>query len=194
MGEHFDMIKDIYLSPNSLAVHAPFSQLKKINDQLLRERGYHSQVVLEFYLLLDAVDLMKEKWVSRSFLEDFLYHALISQRIAEYALVCHQFSVGLVGIKMDSKENLYMLGLCLYALWAHLNILNDAKNFPALLVNRSQTKTEMARMCQQSIEKIFILLGTQKVKDCSDKKMLCGKLALCNQNLNGMLVVMRAVN
>lgn len=191
--EYFDMIKNIYLSPNCLNEHVPFMELKKIHDRLLRERAYHSQVVLEFYLLIDAASLMKEKWVSVPLLSEFLYSALTNQRITEYAIVCHQFDSGLIGIKLDSKENLFMLGLCLQSLWKYLNDIVEEKEGLGLLVSRTDSKSHLAELCQKNIERIFSLLQNEKIKLMTDKKNLCKRLALCNDNLNNMLVVMKPV-
>ena len=148
MGEEcFEMIKDIYIAPNSLIAHKPFEKLKRINDQLLREKAYHSQVVLEFYLLIDSVELMKEKWITTPFLQDFLHHALISQRTAEYAIICHQFSAGLIGIKMDSKEALFILGLCLFSTCKYLIEISETQTIPGMMVCRSDGKVKMAEIC-----------------------------------------------
>jgi len=194
IDENFEMIKDIYLTPNPLTEHVPFKDLREINDKLMRERAYHSQIVMEFYLLVDAAQLMKEKWMSVPLLQDFLYCALINQRVTEYAIVCHHFDVGLAGIKMDSKENLFMLGLCLYALWKYLGDILDLSEGIGLLVARTDSKVAIAEICQKNIERIFKLLQNEKVKMWQDKKNLCKRLALCNDNLNAMIVVMHPVS
>ena len=89
-----EMISDIYISPNFIKDHKPFAQLKNEHDQLIRTRDYHSQTVLEFFLIIDAVDLMHEEWISKPHLTEFFHCALINQRMSEYAIIVNQFENG----------------------------------------------------------------------------------------------------
>ena len=104
-----EMISDIYISPNFIKDHKPFAQLKNEHDQLIRSRDYHSQTVLEFFLFIDAVDLMhegfispKQEWISKPHLTEFFHCALINQRTSEVVRFTHLGFISYANSSMQS--------------------------------------------------------------------------------------------
>jgi hypothetical protein len=72
-----------------------------------------------------------------------------------------------------------------------MNNIAELFEIPALMVTRKDDKFKMARTCQELIERIFVLIQREKVKTTRDKHNLCKRLALCNQNLNSCLIVLK---
>jgi len=67
-----NQIHDIYSEPNFIKTIVPFSELRSTMNHLLRNRDYHSQCTLgirfahlEFYLILETLDLSKDSFTTR---------------------------------------------------------------------------------------------------------------------------------
>jgi len=72
-----NQIHDIYSEPNFIKTIVPFSDLRSTMNHLLRNRDYHSQCTLgirfahlEFYLILETLDLSKDSFTTRPLIKE----------------------------------------------------------------------------------------------------------------------------
>jgi hypothetical protein len=91
-----NLIHDIFTEPNSIKTIIPFSDLRKTMDTLIRDRDYHSQCVLEFYLILETIKLTSQDFVTARLIQEMFNCAIINQRTSEFAIICSQFDQGYV--------------------------------------------------------------------------------------------------
>ena len=189
--EEVKLIQDIYTAPNPIKVHQPFMNLKKEHDNLMNQRDYHSQVSLEFFIMLDHLKTLKDKWHITPFVNELFYHSLLNQRTSEYAIICNQFSVGLVGIKMDDHAKLYGLYFILHSTYLFLctHVDTPAPFAGELICTRETSDRRLAQTCKSRIDLIFGLLNHPSITNSTEKESICKRLCLCNQNLNSMITI-----
>jgi len=185
-----ELIYDIFTSPNPIKVCVPFQPIKKTMNLLIDKRDYHSQCTLEFFLMLETIDLTNETFLTRSMINEMFNLSLLAQRTSEYAIMCMQFDQGLIGIKMDSADKLFQLTSILYTTASHIAKLTNRDVRP-LTCTRTARKHVLAQTVQELIEKMFELLTNEELEVLKDKDPLNKRLAICNQTLNDMYVILK---
>jgi len=189
---NLELIHDIYTEPNFIKTIVPFSDLRKSMDNLLRSRDYHSQCTLEFYLILETLDLSKDSFTTRPLIKEMFNCALLNQRTSEYAIICSQFDLGLIGIQMASTEKIYQLYIILHSTLNYVcKIYDPALPDEPVTFSRSSAPYVLANACQSKIEKLFHMLSDPTIPKKADKDGLNARLSLCNQNLNKMYVILK---
>jgi len=197
MSERADLIYDIYTNQEPIKNFRPFSDLRKEQDERLRVRDYHSQVVLELYLLLEVIDLSPETFTSRALIECFFLNSLVSQRKAELCLISFQLSTSQIGIKMTDEEALFAGQFIMSDTLLYLRKLVPTDQLPRYevgraLVTRHSSNYQKAVRCHEVIVALSEILGSRCFTMDGDMKTLwvvVKRLALCNQNLNRLIVV-----
>jgi hypothetical protein len=186
-----ELIYDIFSEPNAIKTYVPFSDLRQTMDTLIRTRDYHSQCVLEFYLILETIKLTSQDFVTMPLVKEMFNCAILNQRTAEFAIICSQFDQGLIGIKMDSTENLFQLCFILHSTASYLSKTDLVITTPPLTLTRSSPKHKLALGSQAQIENIFAMLSDKKLVHDPDNEQLISRLCLCNQNLNKMFIILK---
>jgi len=180
---------DVFDSPTVTVTKDNYPHLKLENDLYIKAKEYHSNNVKQFY---GWIDFMKGDstmtWTITPFIEQLYFHSLFSQRTAEYALIVHQMSVGIIGINMADYESLYQLYFILKTTSDYLKN-KIIKRSPTQLLDRFAPSKRLAAKSEKSIHKILVSLQDPKLQASEDKIQMVGRLGLVNRNLNRMLVV-----
>jgi hypothetical protein len=186
-----ELICDIFTEPNAIKTCTPFADLRQTMDTLIRTRDYHSQCALEFHLIQETIKLTKENFVTAPLIQEMFNCAVLNQRTSEYAIICSQFDAGLIGIKMDSTENLYQLYFILHSTALFISKIDPLDTIVPMTLTRSSPKHKLALGSQSLIENIFSMLTAIAMVQITDKEQFIQRLCLCNQNLNRMFVILK---
>lgn len=174
---------------NAQPITSSYTELKKENDMLISHRRYHAQCVKEFDTILTTLEMLPERVLISPYILMLFQQALFNQRMTEYALICHQFNVGVLGFKMESQKDLYGLYYVLDTTREFLqNLILSGCAKPERLDGKSMER-DLASCSLKNVEAIFLLLSDEGFQQCDDKVGVIKRLALCNQNLNKMIVI-----
>ena len=175
---------------NAQPITKSYKELKEENDMLINHRKYHAQCTREFDTILSTLEMLPERVLIFPYILALFQQALFNQRMTEYALICHQFNVGVLGFKLESQKELYGL---YYVLDTTREFLQDqvlpGSARPDRLDGKA-TKWDLAMCSLKNVEAIFLLLSDDGFQESSkDKVAIIKRLAICNQNLNKLIVI-----
>lgn len=161
---------------------------------LINHRRYHAQCTREFDTILTTLEMLPERVLIFPYILMLFQQALFNQRMTEYALICHQFNVGVLGFKMESQKDLYGL---YYVLDTTREFMQDlilpGCARPERLDGKS-AKRDLALCSLKNVEAIFLLLSGEGFQQCENKVGVIKRLAICNQNLNKMIVIVYLIS
>jgi len=180
----------LFMSIKTKVTAKNYEELKYENDQLIKHRDYHYEVAKEFLAILNVLNETGETWVTLRMIEQLYYHAMLSLRVVEYGIICHQISVGMIGINISNHENLYQMYFILSKTAMYLAGEIKEKYEESVVLNRSSTINQLARKSQELIEKIFAILQHEEIQQAGPRiSKIVGYLQMANKNLNLLLVL-----
>tara|TARA_R110002126_G_scaffold195664_2_gene343452 strand:+ start:939 stop:1490 length:552 start_codon:yes stop_codon:yes gene_type:complete len=172
------------------ALKKDLDTLRRENEALIKYQAYNSKCTKEFEDVRLALEFLPEKSLILPYIEQLFFHALINQRKAEYGIMCHQMSVGLLGIRTTEHESLYQLYYLLVTTGEFIQKQIWPETPLAVRRTREDTADTVALGVKENIEAMFILLDDPTLQESGEKENAVMRLSLCNKNLNKMMVVM----